>query len=108
MAEGTAEDVLTVEEGLPDGAVVDAGGNLWVAVVGAGRVVCYGPDGTRRGAVEVPATQVTCPAFGGADLSWLLVTSAAVDMQAPTEADGCTFLVQTEATGQTEHRVLIE
>ena len=29
----------------PDGAVVDAGGNLWIAQWGASRVVAYAPDG---------------------------------------------------------------
>ena len=64
----------------PDGSNVDAEGHLWNAQWGAGRVVRYAPDGSISGAIDVPASQVSCVAFGGADLDLLFVTSARVDL----------------------------
>ena len=61
---------------VPDGAVMDEAGRLWLAQWGSGRVAAYGPDGEFACAVPLPASQVTCPAFGGADRRTLYVTSA--------------------------------
>ncbi|MBS0589076.1 MAG: SMP-30/gluconolactonase/LRE family protein [Proteobacteria bacterium] len=60
----------------PDGATVDRDGRLWSAHWGAGRVVGYGRDGAIEHEVVVPASQPSCPAFGGADLDTLYLTSA--------------------------------
>ncbi|MBT8154955.1 SMP-30/gluconolactonase/LRE family protein [Epibacterium ulvae] len=96
---------LSGEDFGPDGAVVDAVGNLWNAQWGASRVACYGPDGTLLQEIAVPTPQVTCPAFGGADLSTLYITSAADgDLPAPA---GLTFAMATNAVGQLEHQVEI-
>lgn len=94
-------------EGLnPDGAVIDAEGNLWNAQYGAGRVACYDASGEFREAVSFNATQTTCPAFGGPDLKTLFCTSAAKGLDDPEAADhGRTFAVETEHLGQAEHRV---
>lgn len=71
----------------PDGAVIDAEGRFWNAQWGAGRVACYGPDGAFLQAVETPdAAQSSCPAFGGADLSTLFVTTALEHMDAEARA----------------------
>ncbi len=105
--EGAPEVFIdTRKEGLyPDGAVVDAAGCLWVAQWGAARVARYGVDGTFMGAVSVAARQASCPAFGGPDLSTLYITSAAVKLEGPME--GQTFVCETQATGQREHRVIL-
>ncbi|MCX7568136.1 SMP-30/gluconolactonase/LRE family protein [Sulfitobacter sp. F26169L] len=96
----------TKAEGLnPDGAVVDTDGCLWVAQWGAARVARYGPDGQFMGAVSVAAKQASCPAFGGADLSVLFITSAATGLDGPDE--GKTFAIPTQARGQREHRVIV-
>jgi sugar lactone lactonase YvrE len=63
------------EVGLPDGMTVDAEGNLWVALHGAGVVHRYSPEGELLAVIRVPAKQVTCPAFGGADYGDLYITS---------------------------------
>ncbi len=63
------------EVGLPDGMTLDAEGNLWVALHGAGAVHCYSPAGELLAKVRVPARQVTCPAFGGPDYRDLYITS---------------------------------
>lgn len=93
-------------EGLnPDGAVVDAEGCLWVAQWGGARVARYDPDGAFMGAVSVGASQTTCPAFGGPDLSTLFVTTAATGLDGAEE--GKTFAIPTQARGQREHRVVL-
>ena len=60
----------------PDGSNVDAQGYLWNAHWGAGRVVRYALDGSVDLEIDIPATQPTCVAFGGANLDMLYVTSA--------------------------------
>jgi len=66
----------TPKGAFPDGSTVDAGGCVWNAHWGAGRVVRYAPDGAVLTQLDVPATQPTCAAFGGRDLNLLFVTSA--------------------------------
>jgi sugar lactone lactonase YvrE len=62
-------------EGGPDGAVVDSQGAIWVALWGGSRVLRILPDGTPGAEIALPASRITCPAFG-ADLCRLYVTSA--------------------------------
>jgi L-arabinonolactonase len=62
--------------GVPDGSTVDAAGGIWNAEWGASRVVRYLPDGSVDAVIDVPATQPTCPAFGGPGLDLLFVTTA--------------------------------
>ncbi len=97
------------EDGLfPDGAVVDSTGHLWNAQWGASRVACYAPDGTFVRAVTVPATQSSCPCFGGHDLATLYVTTAAVDLDSATDPKaGMTFVQKMDIKGQAEHRVIL-
>ena len=84
---------------------MDADGNLWNAQWGAGRVACYAPDGTFLKAIDVPASQTTCPAFGGGDLATMFVTSAADGVDEPQ--GGMTFAAQIGVTGQREHQVIL-
>ncbi len=90
----------------PDGAVVDAAGNLWNAQWGAGRVAGYDASGKLMDAIPVPALQTSCPAFGGDGLNTLFCTSAAVGLP-PDSAQGRTYAIPTQYRGQTEHRVLL-
>jgi sugar lactone lactonase YvrE len=64
------------EKGGPDGSCVDADGFLWNAEWGASRVVRYAPTGEIERVVAMPVTRPSCPAFGGARLRTLFVTSA--------------------------------
>ncbi|WP_460885450.1 SMP-30/gluconolactonase/LRE family protein [Pseudoduganella ginsengisoli] len=57
----------------PRGVVVDADGCLWSAHFGAGKVVCYGPDGRQLRSIALPAEYPTQPAFGGPQRDQLLV-----------------------------------
>lgn len=96
------------EQGLnPDGAVVDQEGCLWNAQWGASRVAQYGPDGVFLQALDLPATQISCPAFGGPDLRTLYLTSAAVGAPETDTLAGRTFVISGLATGQAEHQVRV-
>ena len=92
--------------GFPDGAVVDSEGYLWNAKWGGGCVVRHAPDGSIDRIVEVPVSQVTCPAFGGADLKTLFITTAAKNMSAEQLADekvaGGLFAIDVDVAGQPE------
>ncbi len=91
----------------PDGAVVDMAGNLFSAQWGAGRVAVYDPQGQFIEAFTFPAKHTSCPAFGGADLKTLYVTTARQGMTDPDDAQGATYAIKTDYTGQREHRVIL-
>ena len=67
-------------DGFPDGSVVDSEGCLWNAVWGAGVVRRFNPEGTLVAEIGVPSRNLTCPAFGGAGLDQLFVTSSRQEM----------------------------
>jgi L-arabinonolactonase len=102
----------TPKGAFPDGANVDAEGYVWSAHWGAGRVVRYAPDGSISAVVEIPATQVSCIAFGGAALDLLFVTSAREGMSAATLAEqphaGDVFVYQVNVKGLPEPRFAME
>lgn len=80
VATGTIADrrpVVTIGEGLgfPDGMTIDADGGLWVALWGGGAVHRY-LDGRLDAVIELPVSQPTSCAFGGAAFDELYVTSA--------------------------------
>lgn len=95
----------------PDGAVMDADGNFWNAQWGAHRVAAYNRDGEFLREVKISAKQSSCPAFGGADLSNLYITTAATDLPeeeiASCPENGATFVAETTARGQKEHKVIL-
>jgi sugar lactone lactonase YvrE len=62
--------------GLPDGMTVDVAGGVWVCLFGGAAIRRYGEDGMLEQVIRLPVTNPTCPAFGGADLQTLYVTSA--------------------------------
>lgn len=96
---------LSVTGHYPDGAVVDSEGHLWNAQWGANRVARYAPDGKFVSEISLPAAQVTCPSFGGADLQTMFATTAAVELEG--EDEGRTYFAQTAVRGQAEHRVIL-
>jgi len=61
--------------GVPDGATVDADGNLWSAIAGGGKLVCYKPDGSIARTIEMPVAIPTSVMFGGPNLDVLYVTT---------------------------------
>ncbi len=74
--------------GAPDGSVVDSEGYLWNARYHGSCVVRHAPDGSIDRVVELPVSQVTCPAFGGPDLKTLYITSASQNMTPEQLASG--------------------
>ncbi len=110
---GDPEVFLDHGEGGPnaDGAVVDTDGNYWSAEWGHSRVRAYSPAGEVLRDVTIPAGQATCPAFGGAGLRDLYVTSANVGLgsEAMTETPlaGQTFVIEDVAQGQMEPEVIL-
>ncbi len=71
---------------VPDGLIVDTDGTLWVAIWGAGQLHRYTPDGELLAVLPVPASQPTCPAFGGPGLDDLYLTTAWEGMTAQQRA----------------------
>lgn len=67
-------DTQPFESG-PDGATVDSEGYLWVALVQAGKIGRFTPEGKLDRLIEAPTDMPTCLAFGGANLDTLFVTS---------------------------------
>lgn len=63
-------------EGTPDGGAVDSVGNIWIALWGAGKVVCYTPSGEAITEIKLPVSQPSSCCFGGSDLKTLFITSA--------------------------------
>jgi sugar lactone lactonase YvrE len=85
---GPSRDLVRFPAGgpVPDGLIVDAEGTLWVAIWGAGQVHRYAPDGELLAVLPVPASQPTCPAFGGPGLDELYLTTAWEGMTAQQRA----------------------
>lgn len=61
--------------GSPDGACVDADGCYWVACVNGWAMARLTPGGAVDRIIELPFEKPTMPAFGGADLDTMYVTS---------------------------------
>jgi sugar lactone lactonase YvrE len=68
--------VVPPPEGKPDGMTVDSEGFIWSAHWNGWKVVRYDPDGKPEREIKLPVAQVSCPAFGGADLDQLYLTTA--------------------------------
>jgi sugar lactone lactonase YvrE len=96
---------------LPDGAVVDAEGRFWCAMFGAACVMVFDEAGTEIATHPINAESTTCPAFGGAGLTDLYVTSARHMLDDATLADGrphgATFIIEGVGQGQAEHQVIL-
>jgi L-arabinonolactonase len=94
--------------GEPDGSCVDAEGGLWNAQWGSGRVLRYHADGSVDRILPLPARQPTRPAFGGAALSTLYVTSARDGLDADALSgeplSGALFAAQVDVRGLPEPR----
>lgn len=67
---------LRADEGFPDGSCIDAAGGLWNAQWEGRCVVRYDAAGSETARIPLPVSRLTCPAFGGAGLDVLYVTSA--------------------------------
>ncbi len=97
---------VSEHRGYPDGAVTDAEGYIWNARWGGNCVIRYAPDGTIDRIVEVPVSQVTCPAFGGMDLKRMFLTSAnktmSAEQLAAEKVAGGVFYIDVDVPGLPE------
>ncbi|WP_170464795.1 SMP-30/gluconolactonase/LRE family protein [Ruegeria arenilitoris] len=95
----------------PDGAVVDAEGNIWIAQWGANRVAAYDPQAQFLKAVTFEAAHASCPAFGGSNLTTLFCTTAREGLDTASietqPTNGMTFAARDVGKGQPEHRVIL-
>ncbi|MEO8711054.1 MAG: SMP-30/gluconolactonase/LRE family protein, partial [Parafilimonas sp.] len=72
---------LTHESGFADGMTIDEEGMLWIAFYDGWRVARYDPHtGNLLQQIELPAANVTCCTFGGADFNDLYITTASKEM----------------------------
>ena len=62
--------------GIVDGMTVDSEGYIWSAIWFSSKVMRFDPDGKLEREIYFPATQTSCPMFGGKDLNELYVTTA--------------------------------
>lgn len=94
---------LGIDDGSPDGLCVDADGNLWIAIWGAGEVRCYTPAGERLATVDVPAPHTSSVAFVGPGRDTLLITTARDELAAEQLAEfplsGHLFTARVEVVG---------
>jgi sugar lactone lactonase YvrE len=72
----TRIEPTATDRGRPDGAAVDMEGCYWSSLYEGSRVRRYDPDGKVMADYPVPALNTTMPAFGGADMKTLFVTTA--------------------------------
>ena len=102
--------VFSYENGNPDGMTIDENGNLWVALWGAGEVVCIDPERSKIiEKIKMPVSQPSCVAFAGEDLKTLVITSAAHGIILRDEAlAGSMFALKTDVKGIEPYRINIE
>lgn len=77
---------VPAELGVPDGAAFDTQGGYWAALHGGGKLRRFHPDGSVDRDIDLPVSQPTMPAFAGADLATLYLTSASDRMSAEAKA----------------------
>jgi sugar lactone lactonase YvrE len=91
------------DPGHPDGAIIDSEGFLWSARWGGSCIIRYTPDGRVDRTIDVPASQVTCPALGGPGLKTLFATTARRDLteeQLKSEPEaGGVFAIEVDVPG---------
>jgi len=88
--------------GSPDGMTVDADGGVWIAHWGGSCVSRFTPEGKRERWIDLPASQITKPCFGGPNYDRLFVTSAADGVDEPLA--GSVFEVDPGCRGLPSHR----
>lgn len=87
--------------GLPDGLAVDVEGGIWVAFWDGSAVRRFDAAGELTATIELPAARPTRPAFGGADLDRLYVTTAELGPDDATDGDrgGAIFVLEPGVRG---------
>ncbi len=92
---------------IPDGATIDAAGDMWLAICEGGVVVRLSPAGEVKQAIEMPTKLPASCMFFGPDLDRLFVPSIDPSFlgREPAEADGWCYAIDgLGATGLPEPR----
>jgi len=93
--------------GRPDGAAVDEEGCYWVAMMEGQQLLRFSPQGECLQTIELPVRCATMPAFGGADLRTLFVTTArekrSADELAAQPWAGCVLQLRVPVAGLPVH-----
>jgi sugar lactone lactonase YvrE len=69
-------ELVTEEEGYPDGMTVDSESCLWLAHFAGSRLTRYSPEGKVLQVIPMPVPNITSCTFAGADLDTLYITTA--------------------------------
>ncbi len=83
---------------------MDSEGYLWNCRYGGGCIVRVAPDGAVDRVIEMPATNITNCAFGGADYRTVYVTSAGLGAPAGERLAGSLFTIESEVEGRAGNR----
>lgn len=80
---------------IPDGATVDANGDLWVAICEGGVVLCLSPDGAVKREIKMPTALPASCMFFGPELDRLFVPSIDPSFlgREPGEGDGWNYVI---------------
>jgi sugar lactone lactonase YvrE len=98
LGDGATLLAVPAAAGLPDGLAVDAQGDIWLAVWGAGEIWRLTAAGAHVGTVGVAAAQTSSCAFGLGER--LLITSAREGLAAPLAGrDGALFVADVGVQG---------
>jgi gluconolactonase len=90
--------LVSIDVVTPDGLAVDESGMVWIADVGGSSCVrAFGPDGTERSRVPVPAAMVTSVCFGGTDRRDMYIVTA--DNTDDPDKGGCVFRTRASVPG---------
>jgi len=89
-------DTKAAHDAWPDGGTVDAEGYIWSALVTAGKVARFRPDGTLDLLIDMPCARPTSVMFGGPDLEDIYITSISEshNMTADGPDDGGLFVIE--------------
>ena len=83
-------------------------GNIWIAFWGDYSIRCYSPSGEELHKIELPTSQPSCPAFGGAEFNRLFVTTAKQglpDAEIVSGVAGSVFEIKSPVFGVAEPAV---
>ncbi|KAI1815767.1 hypothetical protein GGS20DRAFT_575971 [Poronia punctata] len=84
---------------MPDGLAVDVEGHVWAAANSQGKLVRISPEGKITATCVVPGAKMTsCPAFGGADMKTMFITSIGAE-----ESTGNVYRVRVDVPGVPRH-----
>ena len=80
---------------IPDGATIDADGNMWVAICEGGVVLCLSPQGLVLRVIEMPTRLPASCMFFGPDLDRLFVPSIDPSFlgRDPADGDGWNYII---------------